>query len=277
MASFQLSRGDLRGSVNAHEVQTLHDRDLIERHLSKEPILHLYELGDLDPLTWPRTVWYGSDDLEAVLLVYAADLPALLGMDDTAAGRKLLQEAAPLLPCRFHAQLAPGLVETLAKHYRLQGQMTTLRMALERPDALPETDPAVETLTTAHLEELKSFYEESYPENWFDPGMVVTERYVGLRREGRLACVAGVHVWSPRYRVSALGNIATHPDFRGEGLATRVVGTLCRRLLQDVEHIGLNVRASNEPALRCYRALGFEVKASFEELDASPLELTSEE
>ncbi len=247
----------------------LHDRDLIERSLARDPLLHLYELGDLDALYWPRTSWYSSDDLEAVMLLYAASPPALLAMRETAGARELLAQAASLLPRHFHAQIAPGLVTVLEQHYQVSGRMTTLRMALERPEKLPEEDPAVETLTQDTETELVAFYDQSYPGNWFDPIMLVTERYLGLRMDGRLACVAGVHVWSPRYKVAALGNIATHPDFRGRGLANRVVGTLCRRLLQDVDHIGLNVRAANEVAIRCYRGLGFEVMTSFEELDAS--------
>lgn len=252
-------------------MQILHDRDVIEQRLSRDPQLYLYELGDLDALYWPRTSWFASDDLSAILLVYAASPPALLGLSDTPEARELLAESLHLLPRQFHAMLSPGLVNVLAENYRVENRMTTLRMALEHPALLPAEDDDVETLTPGDEEELKAFYAESYPDNWFDPTMLVTQRYVGLRKGGRLACVAGVHVWSPRYRVAALGNIATHPDFRGHGFATRAVGTLCRRLLHDVDHIGLNVRATNEAALHCYRALGFEVKVSFEELDASPL------
>ena len=246
----------------------LHDRDQIEQCLTKDPILHLYELGDLDLLYWPRTTWYASDDLSALLLVYAAFPPALLAMSSSPQARELLAQALPQLPRAFHAQISADLVEVLRGGYHLENQVTTLRMALADPNCLPEEDPEVQILGPERVLEIQDFYDESYPDNWFDPAMLVTERYLGIRVEGRLACVAGIHVWSPRYRVAALGNIATHPDFRGQGLARRVVGTLCRRLLPEVDQIGLNVRASNASAIRCYRALGFELKASFQELDA---------
>lgn len=64
--------------------------------------------------------------------------------------------------------------------------------------------------------------------------------------------------YSPTYRVAALGNITTDPDFRGRGYASPVVAALCRDLLRTVEHIGLNVKADNLAAIRCYRALGFD-------------------
>ena len=90
------------------------------------------------------------------------------------------------------------------------------------------------------------------------------------KRQRAMLREMGVHVWSPRLRVAAVGNVVTHPDYRGQGLAARVVGTLCRRLLGDVDHIGLNVRELNEPAIRCYRRLGFQSKTTFLEFDADP-------
>ena len=40
----------------------------------------------------------------------------------------------------------------------------------------------------------------AYPGTWFQARMLETGRYVGIRRGGELACVAGVHVWSPAWR-----------------------------------------------------------------------------
>ena len=37
----------------------LHDRSLIRATLETDPALHLYALGDLDPLFFPRTQWFG--------------------------------------------------------------------------------------------------------------------------------------------------------------------------------------------------------------------------
>ena len=58
---------------------------------------------------------------------------------------------------------------------------------------------------------------------------------------------------------AGLFDIYTPPEFRGQGLAT----ALCRRLLEIGREYGasvgwLSVLASNEPALRVYRRLGFE-------------------
>ena len=73
-----------------------------------------------------------------------------------------------------------------------------------------------------------------------------------------LMSVAGVHVFSRRYRVAALGNIATHPQARGKGLARVVTAKLCQELRGEADHIGLNVKDDNAGAIACYERLGFE-------------------
>jgi predicted GNAT family acetyltransferase len=97
--------------------------------------------------------------------------------------------------------------------------------------------------------------------------MLDTGRYVGIRRDGRLACVAGVHVWSPTWRVAALGNVATLPSLRGSGLATSACARLCRVLLDDgIDVVSLNVRADNAAAIRAYEKLGFTRAAEYVEV-----------
>lgn len=111
-----------------------------------------------------------------------------------------------------------------------------------------------------------TFYERAYPGNWFDPRMLETEQFFGVREQGRLVAAGGVHVCSEIERVAALGNIACDPERRGRGLATRVTARLCRSLLSRVDHVGLNVLAENTPAIRCYARLGFVHAADYDEV-----------
>ena len=114
------------------------------------------------------------------------------------------------------------------------------------------------------LPALTDLYAEAYPGTWFQPRMLETNRYVGIEEDGRLLCVAGVHVYSPNWRVAALGNVATAPSARGQGLAKASCSYLCRLLLADgIETVGLNVRADNATAVRVYEQLGFTVVATY--------------
>jgi ribosomal protein S18 acetylase RimI-like enzyme len=109
-------------------------------------------------------------------------------------------------------------------------------------------------------------YAAAYPGNFFVPRMLETGYYFGIRRGGMLASVAGVHVFSRPYKVAALGNITTRPDFRGQGLATAATVRLCQELRgAGIEHIGLNVKADNQAALECYKRIGFKQIADYGE------------
>ncbi|MBI4727464.1 GNAT family N-acetyltransferase [candidate division TA06 bacterium] len=122
-------------------------------------------------------------------------------------------------------------------------------------------------------QEILNFYSSSYPGNWFDIRMLETGQYFGIRDKGRLVSIAGIHVYSPAYKVAALGNIATKPEFRGKGLGTKVTAALCRNLLKMVNIIGLNVKADNTGAIRCYRKLGFEITGEYNEFMATKRDL----
>ena len=54
-------------------------------------------------------------------------------------------------------------------------------------------------------------------------------------------------------------NIAIHPDFRKQGIATALILGLSRELVNRGSHsLMLEVRASNEPAKSLYEKMGFE-------------------
>lgn len=251
----------------------LRDRHAIEVYLRRDPELYVYELGDLDDFFWPSTTWYGlqeGDQVQALALLYTGgELPVLLATapPPAAALAELLSQVARLFPLRCYAHLSPEARDALTPYYAFESHGLHLKMALKDPDRLVAYDGAnVERLSPAAVDELHTFYAQSYPGNWFDPRMLDTGQYYGIRDENRaLLSVAGVHVYSAKQRVAALGNITTLPSARGRGLATKVVAALCRSLLQTVDTIGLNVHSGNTAAITCYRRLGFDAVAAYEE------------
>jgi ribosomal protein S18 acetylase RimI-like enzyme len=254
---------------------SLHDRAAIEAVLRRDPALHLYALGDLDPFFWPLTTWYGLDSAGAVLLLYhGSDPPTLLALSGPPVDplTDLLRLAGPLLPPVLYAHLTPAAADALRPRYHIKPHGRHLKMALTDPGRAAAVDTsAVVPLTPADRDELLAFYAVSYPRNWFNPRMLETGCYYGTRDADGLAAVAGVHVYSPAYRAAALGNIATHPRARGRGLGAAVTARLCQALT-GIDHVGLNVKADNEPAIRCYRRVGFEPVAEYDEctLTATP-------
>jgi ribosomal protein S18 acetylase RimI-like enzyme len=250
----------------------LHSKEEIEAFLRRNVFLHLYELGDLDGFFWPYTTWYalkeGPAIRELALLYTGSDLPVLLAFSDDPRSRMpdLLRSIAHLLPRRLYAHLTPALAGGLEDEFRLESHGTHLKMALADRSRLKRVDTSdVVSLSAADLDEVKVLYGVSYPGNWFDPRMLETGQYYGIRRDRDLVSVAGIHVYSPLYRIAALGNITTLPELRGQGLGTRVTAKTCQSLFGSVDHIGLNVKADNASAIASYRALGFERVADYEE------------
>jgi predicted GNAT family acetyltransferase len=83
--------------------------------------------------------------------------------------------------------------------------------------------------------------------------------YLGIRRDGRLAAMAG-----ERLRVLGLTEISavcTHPDFLGRGFAGFLMRSLMERIRSRGETPFLHVRADNARAVALYERLGFRPRA----------------
>jgi ribosomal protein S18 acetylase RimI-like enzyme len=250
------------------DVICLHAKKDVEAFCRRNPFVHLYAIGDLDDFFWPHTTWVALRDggeVRQLVLLYT-DLtmrkPTVLAYAERPESLMgdLLRASLPVLPRRFYAHLTEGVADVLADDYRMQPHGTFHKMGLrDRSRAAAFDGSEAVPLSAADTEDLLALYAASYPGNWFVPPMLETGCYFGIRRGRALVSVAGVHVYSPQYKVAALGNITTRPDARGQGLATAVTARLSQELLQTgIEYVGLNVKADNHSAIACYKKLGFE-------------------
>jgi len=250
------------------------DRARIEAFLRQDAALHIYELGDLDPFFWDSTEWYALESSDgalcAIALLYTGATGAtLLALErqQPDALRTLLSGIREHLPHTFHAHLSPGLSDCFAPEWRARTFIPSLKMVLQdKEHVLRAMSDGVSRLSNDDSEEVQRLYRDAYPDNFFDPRMLETGLYFGVWQDERLICAAGVHVFSKQYCVAALGNIATLPEVRGQGLAAKTTATLCKALLDKVGIIALNVHQVNEPAIACYRGLGFEDVSPYEEV-----------
>lgn len=252
--------------------RTTKDKAAIEEFLAKDTLLHIYELGDLADFYWPHTTWYtnSASPVSAMTLLYTASTPPTLLAFEREANQglsEMLPELARALPAKLYAHISPHLVSSLQTNYSVSDYGLFLKMALGPPKLdVASCAPDCERFTSRHKDELEAFYREAYPANWFDARMLETGHYLGAREGGRIAAVAGIHVYSKEHGVAALGNIATATWARRRGFGRTVTARLCSSLLETVSEIGLNVSAENQAAIQCYRSLGFEVIAEYREL-----------
>ena len=82
--------------------------------------------------------------------------------------------------------------------------------------------------------------------------------YLGLRVEGRLVAMAGERMHLPGW--TEISAVCTDPDFRGQGLAARLVRAIGAGIEDHGEQALLHVLAANTAAIRLYEKLGFVVR-----------------
>jgi len=252
------------------EMRIISDKKKIYDFLSRTPDLHLYTIGDLDDFFWPDTYWYAlyeENQIVSIALLYSGMSPSTLLLfheKDPTNSRILLSSIRKFLPDKFNVHLSPGLVDLFGMENIAQNYGYNFRMIL-KGDPEPVTDPNIRRLNLRDLNKIDKLYLIAYPQNWFDSRMLKTGKYFGYFESGMLVGIAGIHVYSPEYRIAALGNIATHPDFRGRKIGYKVTTALCNDLKMSADIIGLNVKSDNEAAIKCYQNIGFEIRSSFDE------------
>ena len=257
-------------------ITLIKDKKVLENFCRKNTALNIYQLGDLDDFYWPETDFYGyyeEDELKSVVMIFKEVNPnvviALCNIEDLNYLNKALEVMLDILPDKIYLHITPGAEKVLQTKYNLQNEGLYMKMDLITKDKIDliETNN-IEPLTIENKTELSDFYEEAYPGNSYLERMLETGMFFGIREKGELQSVAGIHVYSPEYKVAALGSITTHPDSRGKGYATKVTACLCKELLKNIEVIGLNVHSQNSSAIHCYEKLGFVKIADYLEITA---------
>ena len=254
------------------KIEEISDKTRIENFLRKDTLFHLYCIGDLDDFFWQNTKYFAytlKGEIKAILMYYNDNqFPALLALNRGVLeiSPDIIKSLTCLMPERFYAHITDDFRRIMNEFYEFRSHGIHYKMGLTDYSVLRKTDTSgVISLTKKDEEDIQTLYEISYPGNWFNSRMLETGQYYGIRKNGYLISIAGIHVYSETYRVAALGNITTHPEYRNKGLAGMVTAHLCKCLLDKVDHIGLNVHKNNLSAIRCYENLGFETIGTYEE------------
>jgi ribosomal protein S18 acetylase RimI-like enzyme len=126
-------------------------------------------------------------------------------------------------------------------------------------DGSPEYEDSAEPLGPADCEEIEALFATGDGGGTgFGSFQLKTGLFRGIREDGKLIAVGGVHVVSQTESVAGVGNIFTRPDARGRGLAQRVTSSVVAALRRaGIRTIGLNVEHTNAPAIRAYERVGF--------------------
>jgi len=161
---------------------------------------------------------------------------------------------------KVYIQIRPEAAAVMEQFYRIERRKRVARMRLESFHG--RDSGGVERLGVEDVEELRALYADGEadgesPDFFFDT-MLEEGTFFGVQREGRLVAAAGTHLTSVEESVAAVGNVYTHRDWRGRGLARVTTGAVVEELLRrGIRTIALNVYVSNAAAMRVYGRLGF--------------------
>jgi ribosomal protein S18 acetylase RimI-like enzyme len=241
------------------------DRGLLRAFLEEDRLFAAYAICDLDEQEFRHTRWGVAFDGErpvAAVLEHAGTLPQpVFAMGEPAGIEAVLRDV--IRPRLAFMALRTEAIAAVERLYRLDPGGEMLRMWVDRASFRPHPG-LTSRLLPAESGDLNRLYDMGFA-SWLPPSAVAEGVYHGVRIRGLLVAAAGTHVVSREARLAVVGNVLTHRDYRGRGLAKTTTSAVTQELLRTCDQVVLNVRADNVSAIAAYRALGYEEYARFEE------------
>ncbi|HEY8167133.1 MAG TPA: GNAT family N-acetyltransferase [Candidatus Limnocylindrales bacterium] len=247
------------------EARPTTDRVLLRAFLERDRLYAAYAICDLDEREFQRTRWGGAfdgDRLLALAMEYVGFAPQpLFVMGDPDGVAAILRSV--IRPRAAYIASLDRHLPAIERCYRLSVGPPMVRMWVDRASFRPAPG-AVARLLPSETGDLNRLYNLGFTA-WLPSEAVGSGVYYGVRMGGRLISAAGTHVLSHDARLAVVGNVMTHPDYRGRGFAKQVTSAVTQELLRTCDQVVLNVRSDNPPAIAAYAALGFREHIRFEE------------
>jgi predicted GNAT family acetyltransferase len=134
------------------------------------------------------------------------------------------------------------------------------QMVATRHEARGIDDSEVISLSNADAKDMCDLVQKTKP-GPFGKRTHEMGNYIGIRDRGRLIAMAGERMRLDGYvEISA---VCVDDDWRGRGLARRLVNLLCREIERRGETPFLHVFSGNQSAIGLYERLGFELRRTF--------------
>jgi len=249
------------------------DFQQIRRVLDQDPVWAAYAIADLQPAFAPYCEWQIADShagAGVVLIFTGLDLPLILTVGPAAAVEQALQSLTlpPKVYISTRAEHLPLLERDYDFHQPDQGAevVAMYRMVLQQTGAALDAGVAT-ALGTGDGERIRALYRLGgpYTPDAFDPYQLADGAFCGITNDqGELVAVGGTHIVDLQDGIAAIGNMYTHPAYRGRGYARQILGAVVKNLQErGVTQIILNVNQENQTAQRLYQQFGFGIHCPF--------------
>ena len=242
-----------------YQVAPLRDRRAIEARLSDDRPFSAYALGHLEPELFAASQYWAADGPDGAATVMHS---RALGSVTVAVGdSEAVSAILALHPGPRFGYLSTGAPEHLDAIERTHLVTETLHMVRMSVTSFTFQDVGpvdLRRLRGHDVVRLNALYGTDGGPTHYTPEAVERAVYYGAFDGDRLISVAGTHVVSPHQSIAVLGNVFTHPRYRGRGLAKQVTAAVTRELLsRGCGEVVLTVNPENTPAVAAYSTLGY--------------------
>ena len=218
-------------------VRSLTDPDEIRELLKPHRAYAAYAIGQLQPGLIEKTEWHSSrgaagEALEAVLQIYPGPRHTFL-------------------TCQTNQQ------EAALRHFVLPEAFAMARLHVDRERFQP-MEGDVRRLSGREVHRINSLYRADGTAAFYTAANIDRAIYYGAFEEGRLVAAAGTHVVSALDEIGVVGNVFTHPLYRGMGFGRMVTSAVTREVLESCREAVLSVEPANLAAVRAYERLGYQ-------------------
>lgn len=198
-----------------------------------------------------RQAGFAAGDARA--LRYRSEINLLAAAADDAP--EALAALAALVPPGGKIATVEGAETSVPPGLAVIKQAMLVQMIAERaapPESIDYLDlgdlDAPEMLALATLTEPGPFVEATHR----------LGEFIGVRIDGQLVAMAGERMRAPG--LTEVSAVCTHPDWRGRGLAGKLMRVVMARIVARGETPFLHSYATNEGAIALYEKLGFRVR-----------------
>lgn len=269
-----------RAERHRYRVDPVSDADQIRALLEPRRLYAAYAVGQLGPdLIALIDCWRALDETtgaSAFVMYSRGGLgDAMFCMGDPGALEAILSLHTG--PRQNYATCEPRHLEAMGAYFKLSSERPMLRMAVTARTFLPLSElpyrVVLRRLGALDTRQLNRLYNSEGSPTYYTGKQIEQGCYFGVFTDDRLVAAAGTHVVSREEGIAVVGNVFTHPRWRGRGYATLATGATTGHLLGFCRDVVLTVDPENTPAVRAYERLGYETDCRLIEAAVSRKEL----
>lgn len=183
---------------------------------------------------------------------YRAEVAPFLGLPDEVGEQDWLDTAELVGSGHTAAVIRPDLV--IPDLFKISLRIELLQFVA--PAGLGADDPEITRLGLDDVPEMLALVALTDP-GPFRSRTIELGNYLGIRREGKLIAMAGERFRLPGF--TEISAVCTDPEYRGQGLATRLIRAVAAGIERDGSRPFLHTGAGNAKAIRIYESLGFTI------------------